>query len=99
MSLAYLIFLLIVGVVGCAETPSQQAITPRRPAQEVPASTAPNRFAERDRALAESLDHSLQALEDEPMIPAHPIDKESSTTRDVHPSGDSRASKTAGVAP
>ena len=101
MSRVHLIFLLLFGVVGCAETPSQQAFTPRRPAQEVLAPIGPNQFAERDRALAESLDRSVQALEDEPMIPAGPgvIDKESSTARDAHPGSDSRASKTAVVAP
>jgi|HubBroStandDraft_6_1064221.scaffolds.fasta_scaffold382785_2 hypothetical protein len=95
MSRAYLFFLLMA---GCAETQSQQAFTPRRPAEEVPAFTTPNRFGEHDRALAESIDRSLQALEDEPMIPARPaaLEKESSPTRDVRTSGDSRASKTAG---
>jgi hypothetical protein len=99
MSRVHLIFLLVV--VGCAETPSQQAFTPRRPAQDVPIPTGPNQFAERDRALAESLDRSVQALEDEPATPSRtgPVDKETSTARDVHPGGDSRASKTAGVAP
>ena len=87
MSRIHLIFLVVVGVVGCAETPSQQAFTPRRPAQEVLAPTGPNQFAERDHALAESLDRSLQALEEEPTVPSGPgvVDKESSTARDVHP--------------
>ncbi len=98
MSRAYLILLLLA---GCAETQSQRAFIPRRPAEEVPASTTPNQFADHDRALAESIDRSLQALEDEPMIPARPAaaDKESSARRDVQTIGDSRASKTAGIAP
>jgi hypothetical protein len=98
MSRAYLIFLLMA---GCAETQSQRAFTPRQPAEEVPASETPNQFAAHDRALAESIDRSLQVMEDEPMVPALPvaIDKESSATREIHASGDSRASKTAGVTP
>jgi len=100
MSRVHLLFLLMAGCVGCAETQSQQAFTPRRAAEVVPPSTAPNRFREHDSALADALDRSLQELEDEPMAPTRSaVDKETSATRDVHDTGDTRASKTAGVAP
>jgi hypothetical protein len=100
MARSHLIFLLIATCVGCAETQSRQAFTPRRAAEEVPVATTPNQVRDHDRALAESIERSLQALEDAPMIPARPgeMDKESAATQDVRPA-DSRASKSAVVAP
>jgi hypothetical protein len=99
---SHLIFLLIAGSVGCAETQSERAFLPRRAAEEVPVSTTPNRVGDHDRALAEAIDRSLVALEDEPMLPVRPGEmdtKESSATRDVHASEGARASKTSGATP
>ena len=101
MSKAHLIFLLVAASVGCAETQSQRAFIPRPSAEEVTPSLAPNQSREHDGALAEALDRSLREMEDEPMVPARPvaIDKETSATRDLRSSGDTHASKTAGVGP
>ena len=97
---SHLIFLLIAGSVGCAETQSQRAFTPRQAAEEVPVASTASQVGEHDRALAEALDRSLLALENEPMIPARAgtMDKENAATQDVRPAA-SLASKSAGVSP
>ena len=98
---AHLIFLLVAGCVGCADSQLQRALTPRAPAEEVPVASTPNSFGEHDRALAEAIDRSLLEQEEEPTVPALPAasDKETSATRDARVPGDNRASKTVGVAP
>jgi hypothetical protein len=101
MSRAHLIFLLVAGCVGCADSQLQRALTPRSAAEEVPVAVTPNTYGEHDRALAEAIDRSLLEQEEEPSVPALPAasDKETSATRDVHAPVDNRASKTVGVAP
>jgi hypothetical protein len=95
-----LLLIAIAGFAGCAETQSQRAFTPRPAAEEVPVASTPSQVGAHDHALAEALDHSLQALEDEPMVPtrAGTMDKESATTQDVRPAA-SLASKSAGASP
>jgi hypothetical protein len=94
------LILLLIAIAGCAETQSQRAFTPRPAAEEVPVASTPSQVGAHDHALAEALDHSLQALEDEPMVPtrAGTMDKESATTQDARPAA-SLSSKSAGVSP
>jgi hypothetical protein len=97
-----LFLIVLAGCVGCAETQSQQAFTPRRAAESVPPVTVPNQSAERIHNLAESLDRSLLAQEeDESMMPGRQgaIADKQPMAPDVREGSDSRASKTVGVEP
>jgi hypothetical protein len=69
---AALLFLLLPA--ACAETQSGRAFAVRAPAVVDVAVTTPNTSGERNRDLAASLDHSLQAQEErEQWVPLQPM--------------------------